>query len=183
VPLVAALFHYGRFTTADVFLTREALAAYSIGLVGMMLVKILAPGFYARQNIATPVRVGIFTLAVTQLMNLAFIGPFKHAGLALAIGLGACLNAAILFYLLKKQKVYQPQPGWGLFLLKVAASVGFMAVVVFTTMGEARWWLNASWHLKLPAVVGLALLGAVAYGACLTLLGFRLRDFSRRGAG
>src|SRR6185295_2011952 len=162
VPLVAALFHYGRFTTADVFLTREALAAYSIGLVGMMLVKILAPGFYARQNIATPVRVGIFTLAVTQLMNLAFIGPFKHAGLALAIGLGACLNAAILFYLLKKQKVYLPQPGWGLFLLKVAASVGFMAVVVFTTMGEARWWLSASWHLKLPAVIGLALLGATA---------------------
>jgi putative peptidoglycan lipid II flippase len=183
LPLIAALFHYGRFTVADAFLTREALAAYSIGLVGMMLVKILAPGFYAKQNIATPVKVGIFTLVVTQLMNFAFIGPFKHAGLALAIGLGACLNAAILFHLLKKQKVYLPQPGWGLFLLKVAASVGFMAVVVFTTMGEARWWLNASWHLKLPAVIGLALLGAVAYGACLALFGFRLRDFSRRGAG
>jgi putative peptidoglycan lipid II flippase len=183
IPLITALFHYGRFTLEDAWMTRQAVVAYSIGLIGMILVKILAPGFYARQNIATPVKIGIFTLVVTQLMNLAFIVPLKHAGLALAIGLGACLNAAILFYLLKKQKVYQPQPGWGLFLLKVAASVGFMAVVVFTTMGEARWWLNASWHLKLPAVVGLALLGAVAYGACLTLLGFRLRDFSRRGAG
>ena len=183
LPLIAALFHYGRFSAADAFLTREALAAYSIGLVGMMAVKILAPGFYARQNIATPVKIGVFTLIITQLMNLAFIGPLKHAGLALAIGLGACLNASLLFYLLKRQNIYVPQPGWPIFLLKVAASVGFMAVVVYTTMGEARWWLNASWHYKLPAVLGLALLGAAAYGACLTLLGFRLRDFSRRGAG
>ena len=183
LPLIAALFHYGRFSAADAFLTREALAAYSIGLVGMMAVKILAPGFYARQNIATPVKIGVFTLIITQLMNLAFIGPLKHAGLALAIGLGACLNASLLFYLLKRQNIYVPQPGWPIFLLKVAASVGFMAVVVYTTMGEARWWLNASWQYKLPAVLGLALLGAAAYGACLTLLGFRLRDFSRRGAG
>ena len=183
VPLVAALFHYGRFSTADVFLTREALAAYSIGLLGMMLVKILAPGFYARQNIATPVKIGIVTLVATQLMNLAFIGPFKHAGLALAIGIGACLNALLLFYLLRKQKIYVPQPGWPIFLLKVAASVGLMATVVYTTMGEARWWLNAPWQHKLPAVLGVSLLGAVAYAASLAAFGFRLRDFSRRGAG
>lgn len=182
LPLIAALFHYGRFSAADAFLTREALVAYSIGLVGMMAVKILAPGFYARQNIATPVKIGIFTLVVTQLMNLAFIGPFKHAGLALAIGLGACLNAGFLFYLLRKEKIYEPQPGWPMFLLKVAAAVLFMAVVVYTTAGEHRWWLNAAWYQKLPAVVGLALLGAAAYGAALALFGFRVRDFSRRGA-
>jgi putative peptidoglycan lipid II flippase len=183
LPLIAALFHYGRFTAADAFLTREALVAYSIGLLGMMLVKILAPGFYARQNIATPVKIGIVTLVATQLMNLAFIGPFKHAGLALAIGLGACLNAAMLYRALRRNGFYAPQPGWLIFLLKVAASVGFMAAVVYTTMGEARWWLNAAWHAKLPAAIGLALLGATAYGACLALFGFRLRDFARRGAG
>ena len=182
LPLIAALFHYGRFTATDAFLTREALVAYSIGLLGMMAVKILAPGFYARQNIATPVKIGIFTLVVTQLMNLAFIGPFKHAGLALAIGLGACLNAGFLFYLLRKEKIYEPQPGWPMFVLKVAAAVLFMAVVVYTTAGEHRWWLNAAWYYKLPAVVGLALLGAAAYGAALALFGFRLRDFSRRAA-
>jgi putative peptidoglycan lipid II flippase len=77
----------GRFTTADVFLTREALAAYSIGLVWHDAGEDPRTGFYARQNIATPVRVGIFTLAVTQLMNLAFIGPFKHAGSRSPIGL------------------------------------------------------------------------------------------------
>jgi putative peptidoglycan lipid II flippase len=183
LPLIAALFHYGRFSAGDAWMTREALVAYSIGLVGMILVKILAPGFYARQNIVTPVKIGIVTLAATQLMNLAFIGPLKHAGLALAIGLGACLNAALLFRMLRKNGIYTPQPGWVIFLLKVAAAVAFMVIVLFTTMGEAGWWLAAGWQRKLPAVIGLALLGAIAYGACLYLFGLRLSQFYRRGAG
>src|SRR5204863_2365493 len=114
----------------------------------MILVKILAPGFYARQNIRTPVKIGIFTLVLTQAMNLAFIVPLKHAGLALAIGLGACLNAALLYRGLRKKGFYTPQPGWPVFLLKVAASVGFMAVVLFSTMGESSWWLTAGWQQK-----------------------------------
>ena len=182
IPLIAALFHYGRFTPEDAWMTRQALAAYSIGLVGMILVKILAPGFYARQNIATPVRIGIFTLGATQLMNLAFIGPLRHAGLALAIGLGACLNAALLYRYLRKDRVYMPQPGWAVFLLKVAAAVAFMAIVLYMTMGEPAWWLSAPWQRKLPALLGLVLLGTLAYAACLALLGFRPSQFSRRGA-
>src|SRR5438477_91392 len=182
LPLVAALFHYGRFTLQDALMTRQALMAYSIGLVGMILVKILAPGFYARQDIVTPVKIGILTLVVTQLMNLAFIGPFRHAGLALAIGLGACLNALLLYRGLRKVGIYTPQPGWPVFVLKVAASVGFMAIVLFTTMGDASWWLIAGARYKLPALLGLVALGTLAYGASLALLGFRLRDFSRRGA-
>jgi putative peptidoglycan lipid II flippase len=182
LPLIAALFHYGQFGAGDAWMTRQALVAYSIGLVGMILIKILAPGFYARQNIVTPVKIGVVTLAVTQLMNLAFIGPLQHAGLALAIGLGACLNAALLFRMLRKSGIYTPQPGWAIFLLKIAAAVVFMAIVLFTTMGEADWWLAASWQRKLPAVIGLALLGASAYGACLYLFGFRLSHFYRRGA-
>jgi putative peptidoglycan lipid II flippase len=183
LPLIATLFHYGRFTTNDAWMTQQALVAYSIGLLGIILVKILAPGFYARQNIATPVKIGIFTLVATQLMNLAFVAPLKHAGLALAIGLGACLNAALLYRFLRKDGFYIPQPGWVLFFLKVAASVALMAVVLFTTMGDARWWLAAGWHLKLSAILGLVVLGSATYGACLLAFGFRLRDFSRRGAG
>ena len=182
IPLIAALFHYGRFTLQDAWMTRQAVVAYSIGLIGMILVKILAPGFYARQNIKTPVKIGILTLVLTQLMNLAFIVPLKHAGLALAIGLGACLNAALLYRGLRANGVYTPQPGWLVFLLKVAAAVGFMAVVLFTTMGEASWWLHADWHRKLPALFGLVFLGMLTYGLTLALFGFRLRDFSRRGA-
>jgi putative peptidoglycan lipid II flippase len=182
LPLIAALFHYGRFTGEDAWMTRQALVAYSIGLVGMILVKILAPGFYARQNVVTPVRIGIATLVVTQALNLAFIVPLRHAGLALAIGLGACLNAGLLYRHLRKQGIYAPQPGWPTFLLKVAAAVAFMAVVLYTTMGDERWWLAAPWQQKVPALAGLVVLGAAAYAACLLALGFRARDFSRREA-
>src|SRR5438552_2592472 len=126
LPLIAALFHYGRFGIDDAWMTCRALVAYSIGLIGMILVKILAPGYYARQNVRTPVKIGIVTLIATQLMNLAFIGPLRHAGLALAIGLGACLNAALLYRVLRKSGIYTPQPGWVIFVLKVAAAVAFM---------------------------------------------------------
>ena len=182
MPMIAALFHYGRFTAEDAWMTRQALVAYSFGLVGMILVKILAPGFYARQNIATPVRVGIITLVATQLMNLVFIWQLRHAGLALALGLGACLNAALLYRLLRRHGIYQPEPGWPVFLLKVVAAVGLMATVLFTTMGETSWWLSAPWQRKLPALLGLVALGMASYGASLLAFGFRLRHFSRRGA-
>ncbi|MDQ5849207.1 MAG: murein biosynthesis integral membrane protein MurJ [Pseudomonadota bacterium] len=182
LPLIAMLFHYGRFGVDDAWMTRQALVAYSVGLVGMILVKILAPGFYARQNIATPVKIGIITLVLTQAMNLVFVGPLRHAGLALAIGLGACLNAALLYRYLRRDGIYTPQPGWPVFLLKVGAAVGLMAVVLFTTMGEPGWWLTAPWQHKVPAILGLVTLGAAVYGGCLMALGFRPRDFSRRGA-
>ena len=182
LPLIAMLFHYGRFGIDDAWMTRQALVAYSIGLVGMILVKILAPGFYARQNVRTPVKIGVATLVATQLMNLAFVGPLRHAGLALAIGLGACLNALLLYLILRRQKIYVPQPGWPVFILKVLASVAFMAIVLFTTMGDERWWLQAGWQLKVPAILGLVLLGTAAYAACLLGFGLRPRDFSRRAA-
>ena len=182
LPLVAMLFQYGRFTVEDAWMTRQALVAYSLGLVGMILVKILAPGFYARQNVLTPVKIGIVTLVATQLMNLGLVGPLRHAGLALAIGLGACLNAGMLYYQLRRHGIYLPQPGWPVFVLKVLAAVSFMAIVLFTTMGEPAWWLQASWHRKVPAVLGLVALGAAAYAACLFAFGFRVRDFSRRAA-
>jgi len=182
LPLIAMLFQYGRFGIEDAWMTRQALVAYSVGLVGMILVKILAPGFYARQNVATPVKIGILTLVATQVMNLVLVGPLRHAGLALAIGLGACLNALLLYVMLRRDKIYLPQPGWVVFVLKVLAAVGFMAVVLFTTMGEPAWWLAAGWQRKVPALLGLVVLGSAAYGACLFAFGFRPRDFSRRAA-
>ena len=182
IPLIAALFHYGRFSVEDGLMTRQALAAYSVGLVGMILVKILAPGFYARQDIRTPVKIGLVTLACTQLMNLAFIVPLRHAGLALAIGLGACLNAALLYRGLRRRGAYTPEPGWGAFLAKVTLAVIAMAAALHFAMGDAEWWFAARWDRKLPALLGLVVLGVLTYGACLAVLGFRLRHFSRRGA-
>lgn len=182
LPLVATLFHYGRFSEADAWATREAVIAYSVGLVGMILVKILAPGFYARQNVATPVRIGLVTLAATQAMNAAFIVPLRHAGLALAIGLGACLNAALLFRGLRRAGVYAPQPGWGPFTLKTALAAGAMSAALWLGAGEGAWWLGASAQARVARLAGLVALGVGVYGACLAAFGFRLRDFSRRAA-
>src|SRR4029079_13331158 len=165
--LIATLFHYGRFSAEDAWMTREALVAYSLGLVGMILVKILAPGFYARQNVATPVKIGLVTLAATQAMNLAFIVPFRHAGLALAIGLGACLNALLLFSYLRKLNIYAPQPGGLAFALKVGASVCAMVAALALAMGPAAAWLAAGWQWKCAMLAGLVTLGAAVYGACL----------------
>ncbi len=182
MPLIATLFHYGRFSAEDAWMTREALIAYSLGLIGMILVKILAPGFYARQNVVTPVKIGLVTLAATQALNLAFIGPLKHAGLALAIGLGACLNAFLLYRMLRKQNIYTPQPGWLMFALKVGVSVVAMAAALGYAMGPAADWLAAAWQWKLSMLAGMVLLGFAVYGACLLALGFRMRHFSMRGA-
>jgi putative peptidoglycan lipid II flippase len=182
LPLVATLFHYGRFTAEDAWMTRSALIAYSVGLTGMILVKILAPGFYAKQNVVTPVKIGVFTLVATQAMNFAFVGPLQHAGLALAIGLGACLNALLLYVMLRRQNVYTPQAGWLAFALKVAASVVAMAAALWYAMGPAAQWLQADWQWKTAMIAGLVLLGTAVYGLCLFTLGFRLRDFSVRGA-
>ncbi|SQI25460.1 virulence factor MviN [Salmonella enterica subsp. arizonae] len=104
-PLTVSLFQYGKFTAFDAAMTQRALIAYSVGLIGLIVVKVLAPGFYSRQDIKTPVKIAIVTLIMTQLMNLAFIGPLKHAGLSLSIGLAACLNASLLYWQLRKQNI------------------------------------------------------------------------------
>lgn len=182
VPLITTLFHYGAFSATDVSMTQRALVAYSVGLVGLILVKVLAPGFYARQNIRTPVKVAIFTLVATQVMNLAFIIPLGHAGLALSIGLAACLNAGLLLHLLKKQQIYQPQPGWTGYFLRVLLAAALMAAMLFYSMGDAQWWLVAGF---LDRIIRLALLvggGIVLYFAALGLMGFRPRQFARRAA-
>ncbi len=182
VPLISTLFRYGEFSVHDVWMTRQALVAYSIGLLGLILVKVLAPGFYARQNIRTPVKIAIFTLVVTQLMNLALIGPLQHAGLALSIGLGACLNAGLLYYQLRRHRVYQPQPGWGVFSGKLALALLAMAAVLWGAMGSEGWWLGAHWQYRVAGLSGIVLLGAATYFATLWSLGFRLKDFARHAA-
>src|SRR5258706_9487603 len=143
VPLIATLFHYGQFSEHDVFMTRNALVAYSVGLLGLILVKVLAPGFYARQNIRTPVRIAIIALVATQAMNFAFIGFLQHAGLALAIGLGACLNAGLLYYKLRQHNIYVPQPGWRIFALKIALAIAAMGACLWLVAGGAQNWLSA----------------------------------------
>jgi putative peptidoglycan lipid II flippase len=182
VPLISTLFHYGHFSAEDVWMTRRALVAYSIGLVGLILVKVLAPGFYARQNIRTPVKIAVITLVATQLMNLVFVWPLKHAGLALAIGLGACLNAGMLYYKLRQHRIYQPQPEWAQFGYKLGLALLVMAAVLWAAIGRENWWLVAAWEKRVAGLLGIVCLGAATYFSTLWLLGFRVRDFARRSA-
>ena len=182
VPLIATLFMHGAFQAHDVLMTRSALVAYSVGLLGLILVKILAPGFYARQDIRTPVKIGVLTLAATQLMNLVFVWPLQHAGLALAIGLGGSLNAALLYRGLRRAGIYRPEPGWSVFMLKLIAAIVVMGALLWLGAERHEWWLLASTSARAVRLAGVVLIGAGGYFAALWLLGFRLRDFTRRAA-
>jgi len=179
-PLAATLFWHGEFTRHDVLMTRAALIAYAIGLAGIILVKILAPGFYARQNIRTPVKVALATLAVTQAANVAFVPWLGHAGLAAAISAGATFNAGWLWWLMRRGGHWQASPDWGAFLLKVGVALYMMGGVIWYGMGSESSWFGipaGTRALKLAAVIAGAM---AAYFATLWALGFRLRQFSRQ---
>ncbi len=182
VPLVTTLFHYGQFSDNDVWMTRNAVVAYSVGLTGLILVKILAPGFYAQQNIKTPVKIGIITLVVTQCMNLLFLIPLQHAGLALATGLGACFNAGFLFYKLRQLDMYHPQAGWAIFFGKIVLALFAMGVALWWLSGNDATWFSMTGHAKIGRLALIILAGVGVYFAALWLLGFRLKHFARRAA-
>lgn len=183
-PLTVSLFQYGKFTASDADMTQQALIAYSVGLLGIILVKILAPGFYAQQNIKTPVRIAVISLAATQLMNVLFVFviPLAHAGLALSISLAACLNAALLYWKLRKGGLYQPQAGWPVFLGKLAVAVVVMVAALLLAMHFMPPWAADGMLLRLLRLAALVLVGVLTYFGVLLLLGFRLRDFARRAA-
>ncbi|NDB01967.1 MAG: murein biosynthesis integral membrane protein MurJ, partial [Betaproteobacteria bacterium] len=126
-PLVSVLYHYGAFTERDVLQTTSALMGYGVGLVGLVAIKVLAPGFYASQDIRTPVKIAVAVLVITQLLNIVLVPMLQHAGLALAIGLGACINALWLLFGLLRRGSYRPEPGWGLFALRVGVACGLLA--------------------------------------------------------
>src|SRR6185295_13396781 len=111
-PVISTLYQYGRFTVNDVAQTRTALLGYSVGLLGLVLVKILAPGFYARQRVQTPVKVAFITVLVSLTLAVILMRPLGHAGLTLATSLGACMNAALLYWLLRRAGYYKPRAGW-----------------------------------------------------------------------
>jgi putative peptidoglycan lipid II flippase len=181
VPLVSTLFQYGAFSQADTLATRNAVIAYSVGLVPLILVKVLAPGFYGRQNIRTPVKVAVVSLVSTQILNLLLIGPLRHAGLALAISLGACVNAGLLFVLLRRNGIYSPQSGWLRFVLKLAVAVSAMSAALWFGAGSPEQWLRAGGSERVLHLAWLVVAGAASYFAVLWAVGFRPSQFSHRG--
>ena len=179
VPLISTLFWHGEFLRHDVLMTRSALVAYAVGLAGIILVKILAPGFYAKQDIRTPVKVAVVTLAVTQALNALFVPYLGHAGLALSISMGACFNATWLWWLARRSGAYRPEPGWPAFLYKVGIALYMMGGALWYAMGSESSWFEIA---AVPRAGKLALViaaGTVAYFGALAAMGFRPRDFSR----
>jgi putative peptidoglycan lipid II flippase len=181
VGLVSVLYHYGRFGAADVGSTVLALRGYGVGLLGLIAIKVLAPAFYARSDIKTPVKIAIGVLVATQLLNLVLVPWLGHAGLALSIGLGALINAALLLGGLLRRGVYRPQPGWGVFAARL--------LLANVALGAVLWWaataidwiaLQPAWGRRAGLVA--AVLGGVAvlYFALLAAAGMRPRDFVRR---
>ncbi|MBL79587.1 MAG: murein biosynthesis integral membrane protein MurJ [Nitrosomonadaceae bacterium] len=180
IPLITTLFHYGEFSANDVFMTRDALVAYSVGLLSLILIKVLAPAFYARQNIKTPVKIAAATIVITQLLNFILIDPLQHVGLALSISLGACFNAGFLYYKLVSHEIYQPQAGWLVFFVKVLISLFMMSVMLWFTMGETTLWLEYTIKERIMRLIGVVVLGGASYFLSLWILGIRLKDFSKR---
>jgi len=184
LPLVSTLYQYGRFTVNDVMQTRAALLGYAVGLPAIILVKILAPGFYARQVMRTPVKIASFTVVVTQTLAVILAWPLglEQAGLTLAMSIGACCNAGLLLWLLLRNGYYAPRPGWLVFCAKVCIASAVLAVVIAWLVGPDSAWLRAGAIARigrLGLVVGCA---ALAYFATLFALGFRLADFNRKEA-
>jgi putative peptidoglycan lipid II flippase len=155
-----------------------AVVGYAVGLIGLIGVKILAPGFYAQKDIRTPVKIAVFVLIATQLANLVLVPWLAHAGLALSVSLGACVNALALFIGLKRRGLYRAQARWGGFMLRLLVALGTLALVLWLLQRPLDWtamqstpWQRTGW---LALVIGA---GGAAYFVVLAVLGFRPRDF------
>lgn len=180
-PLIATLFHHGRFNARDVVMSAQALIAYAVGLLGLISVKVLAPGFYAKQDIRTPVKIALWILMLTQLMNLAFIGWLKHAGLALSISLAACLNATLLYRGLRQRGLYVPCAGWPVFLMKLGVALLLFGGALYFLQAPVAWLEMQTMPWRRAGLLAAVIIAGAAWYFCLLLiLGFRLHHFRRR---
>ncbi|MHB8727932.1 MAG: murein biosynthesis integral membrane protein MurJ [Sulfuricaulis sp.] len=172
-PLLATFFFRGKFNANDVAMSADALMAFSLGLLGFILIKVLAPGFYARQDTKTPMRIGVISLVMNILLSLLLVFPFKHVGLALAISLSAFVNAGFLFFTLRRHDVYRPLPGWGLFLARIVLASAIMGAVLLWGAGDINSWLHASTLQRIYRLSIWVIAGSAAY--LLTVMAFGVR--------
>jgi putative peptidoglycan lipid II flippase len=180
-PLVSVLYHYGAFTDRDVQQTTLALTGYGVGLLGLVAIKVLAPGYYASQDIKTPVRIAVVVLVLTQLFNVLLVPHLAHAGLALSIGLGALVNALWLLLGLLRRGSYVPQPGWWRFVFQVVVATGLLAgLLVFAS--QALPWLamrQDAWQ-RIGWMAVILFSSALVYFGALWFSGLRLKAFLKR---
>ena len=180
-PLVATLFHYGAFKESDVSQVSLALAGYGVGLLGLVAIKVLAPGFYASRDMKTPVRIAIVVLVVTQLLNIALVPALRQAGLALSIGIGALINALWLLIGLLQRGSYKPSPGWGRFGLQVVAASALLTVFLMWAAAGFPWLaLRAQPLYRAGLMAAILAASAALYFVALWAAGLKLRQFVTR---
>lgn len=179
-PLIATLFHYGEVNERDVWMSGQSLRAYSAGLLAFMLIKVLAPGYFAREDMRTPVRIGIIAMAANMVFNLILVFPLAHAGLALATSLSAWLNAWLLWRGLRREQVWSAQSGWGRFFLQLALANGALAAVILWLSPPVEHWLAASGAQRALDMGLLVGAGVLMYFIVLGVAGVRVRHFLHR---
>jgi putative peptidoglycan lipid II flippase len=185
-PLTAFLFHYGKFTANDVSMTQFAVVGYAVGLIGLISIKILAPGFYAAKDIKTPVKIAIGVLILTQLLNFVLVPFFEklgrgHVGLTLAISLGALVNAGALLVILIRSKRYTPAPGWGMFTLQVFGAALAMAAHLSFFADRFNWIAMQNEPIRRAFIAIFVIVSAASvYGAILLIMGVNPQSYLKK---
>jgi len=187
-PILISLFQYGELGARDVAMSALSLQAYSLGLVAFMLVKVLAPGYYARKDTATPVKIGIVAMVVNMVLNIALVLPLMHywsighVGLALATSLAAFLNAGLLLRGLLRDGVYRFHGGWARYTARLLVATSGMALTVVLLSRDPVDWLAWDWQRRVLEIAMVCCAGAAAYLSIHLLLGTRLRHLRRPSA-
>jgi putative peptidoglycan lipid II flippase len=174
-PLLFTLFQYGAMTVHDVDMAALSLRAYAVGLMAFMLIKVLAPGYYARQDTKTPVKIGIKAMVANMVFNLMLVFWLDHAGLALATSLSAFLNAGLLWFGLRKSGVFVWQAGWLKYLLQLILSTGVLLAVLLMLNPSLEQWIAGDWLQRALWMGLLVATGGMGYLLTLVLTGLRLR--------
>jgi putative peptidoglycan lipid II flippase len=180
--LLSTLFQYRAFTAWDVEMAGKSLEAFSLGLPGLILIKVLAPGFFARQDTQTPARIAVIAVVVNIVFSLLLIKPLAHTGLALALTISAYVNSGMLYYSLRKQGIYKPLSGWFLYLGKVMISSAGMATVLYLGVGDLQLWSDADLLERISRLTMLILAGAASYFALIFILRVPLKEMIRGSA-
>lgn len=177
--LTSFLFQGKSFTPADVHATSAAVIGYAVGLIGLIALKIVAPAFYARKDIRTPVKAAFWSLIVVQIVNLAAVPVFSHAGLALSVGVGSCVNVLQLLFILRRRGIYHPCAGWMRYAARVLAGTIVMSAALWLAQRGLDW-TAMSWSVRAAGVLGIVAGAALLYFFVIFLFGWRLSDLRRR---
>jgi len=175
-PLLLTLFQYGEFKAEDAHQASLSLMAYGLGLLPFIFIKVLAPGYFARQDIKTPVKIGIIAMVTNMVLNVILMLQFAHVGLALATALSACLNAGLLFVGLRKLAVYQPGSGWPLFLIKLFLVNASLLIALLWLTPDSNAWIGWDVWQRFSQLFILIAAAIVVYFASLMMVGINVKS-------